>query len=266
MIFFFAVIFLLKIIHVIAILALDKGPAQWYFIRVSSRSYPLLTPRRRRKGLYEHLNSVCFAELVRPLFYFPEVTTISKEALINEEIRAKEVRLIDQNGEQLGIVSIQEAMAKAAEANLDLVNISPNAAPPVCRIMDYGKFRYEQQKKDKEAKKKQKTTELKEMRLGIFIEEHDIDTKAKTVSKFLDDGDKVKISMRFRGREMGYVNKGKETMLSFYSRLSDHGKIEKQPVLEGRNMSMVIAPFSEKEKAARAKAAKAAAEQAQSEQ
>ena len=192
--------------------------------------------------------------------------TISKEALINEEIRAKEVRLIDQNGEQLGIMSTQEALAKAAEANLDLVNISPNAAPPVCRIMDYGKFRYEQEKKLKEAKKKQKTTELKEMRLGIFIEEHDIDTKAKTVSKFLDDGDKVKISMRFRGREMGYVNKGKETMLSFFSRLSDHGKIEKQPILEGRNMSMVVAPFSEKEKAARAKAAKAAAEQAQSEQ
>ena len=168
------------------------------------------------------------------------------------------MRLLDAEGNQLGIVSIQEAMEKAREANQDLVNISPNAAPPVCRIMDYGKYRYEQQKRDKEAKKKQKTTELKEMRLGIFTEAHDLETKATLVSKFLADGDKVKISMRFRGREMGYVNKGKETMLHFCEQLKDIGTIEKQPILEGRNMSMVIAPKSEKEKQKAAKAAKAA--------
>ena len=196
-------------------------------------------------------------------FFIREDKTISKEALINEEIRAKEVRLIDADGTQIGIVSIQEAMAKAHEADLDLVNISPNAAPPVCRIMDYGKFRYDQQKKEKEARKKQKTTEVKEMRLGIFTEEHDLDTKAKLVAKFLEGGDKVKISMRFRGREMGYVNKGRETMLEFVAMVKDYGNIEKQPVLEGRNMSMVIAPKSEKEKQKAAKAAKEAARKAE---
>ena len=200
--------------------------------------------------------------LCTAFFFITEDTTISKEALINEEIRAKEVRLIDADGNQLGIVSIQEAMEKAHEAELDLVNISPNAAPPVCRIMDYGKYRYDQQKREKEAKKKQKTTEVKEMRLGIFTEEHDLDTKAKLVAKFLAGGDKVKISMRFRGREMGYVNKGRETMLDFCTLVKDYGNIEKQPVLEGRNMSMVIAPKSEKEKQKAAKAATLAAEEA----
>ena len=200
--------------------------------------------------------------MLTAFFFITEDTTISKEALINEEIRAKEVRLIDADGNQVGIVSIQEAMEKAHEAELDLVNISPNAAPPVCRIMDYGKYRYDQQKREKEAKKKQKTTEVKEMRLGIFTEEHDLDTKAKLVAKFLSGGDKVKISMRFRGREMGYVNKGRETMLDFVSLVKDYGNIEKQPILEGRNMSMVIAPKSEKEKQKAAKAARLAAEQA----
>ncbi len=195
------------------------------------------------------------------LLNFRRYTTISKEALINEEIRAKEVRLIDRDGNQVGIVPIREAMAMAAEANLDLVNISPNAAPPVCKIMDYGKFRYDQQKKDKEAKKKQKTMEVKEMRLGIFTEAHDLETKAVLVSKFLNGGDKVKISMRFRGREMGYVEKGRETMLKFCEQVAEFGTIEKQPVLEGRNMSMTIAPKSEKEKEKAAKAkAKAEAE------
>jgi len=192
-------------------------------------------------------------------FIFPEDKTISKEALINEEIRAKEVRLLDAEGQQLGIVPIQEALARAAEANLDLVNISPNAAPPVCRIMDYGKYRYDQQKKEKDAKKKQKTMEVKEMRLGIFTEEHDLDTKATLVSKFLAGGDKVKISMRFRGREMGYVEKGRETMIKFCEMVKANGNMEKEPKLEGRNMSVTIAPKSEKEKQKAEKAAKAAA-------
>lgn len=166
------------------------------------------------------------------------------------------------DGTQIGVVPIKEALEKAAEANLDLVNISPNAAPPVCRIMDYGKFRYEQQKKEKEARKKQKTMEVKEMRLGIFTEEHDLETKAKLVAKFLEGGDKVKISMRFRGREMGYVEKGKTTMLEFGKLFTEVGNIEKEPKLEGRNMSMIIGPKSEKEKEKIAKAKKAAAEAA----
>ena len=197
--------------------------------------------------------------------FFTEDRAISKESLINEEIRAKEVRLIDAEGTQVGIVPIAEALAKAAEANMDLVNISPNAAPPVCRIMDYGKFRYEQQKKEKEARKKQKTMEVKEMRLGIFTEEHDLETKAKLVSKFLEGGDKVKISMRFRGREMGYVKKGEETMLNFAGLFAELGNLEKAPKLEGRNMSMILAPKSEREKEKIAKAKKLAAEKAAAE-
>ena len=197
--------------------------------------------------------------------FFTEDRAISKESLINEEIRAKEVRLIDAEGTQVGIVPIQEALARAAEANMDLVNISPNAAPPVCRIMDYGKYRYEQQKKEKEARKKQKTMEVKEMRLGIFTEEHDLETKAKLVAKFLEGGDKVKISMRFRGREMGYVKKSEETMLNFAGLFAELGNLEKAPKLEGRNMSMILAPKSEREKEKIAKAKRLAAEKAAAE-
>ena len=158
------------------------------------------------------------------------------------------MRLIDSEGNQLGVVSIQEARATAEEQNLDLVNISPNAAPPVCKIMDYGKYRYEQQKKEKEARKKQKIIEIKEIRLGIFTEEHDLVTKTNNALKFLNAGDKVKISMRFRGREMGYVSKGRETMLRFCAMVEEIGTIEKHPILEGRNMSMVLAPKSEKDR------------------
>lgn len=201
-----------------------------------------------------------------PLFFILRRSkAISKEALINEEIRAKEVRLIDAEGEQLGVVSIQEALQKAADANLDLVNISPNSAPPVCRIMDYGKYRYDQQKKEKDAKKKQKTMEVKELRLGIFTEDHDLETKAVLAAKFLNGGDKVKVSMRFRGREMGYVEKGKENMLKFFEAIKDHGHIEKNPLLEGRNMTMVIGPKTEKEKEKEARAAKKAAQAAEGE-
>jgi len=206
----------------------------------------------------------------RFFLFYQEDKTISKEALINDQIRAKEVRLIDADGNQIGIVSIKEALAAAQEAGLDLINISPNAAPPVCRIADYGKYRYNQQKREKEAKKKQSTMEVKEMRLGIFTEDHDLETKAKLVSKFLEGGDKVKVSMRFRGREMGHTAKGMETMLSFAEMVAEYGNVEKKPVLEGRNMSMTIAPKTakEKEKAAKAakEAAKAAQETAQSEQ
>jgi translation initiation factor IF-3 len=168
--------------------------------------------------------------------------------LINDRIRAKEVRLIDSDGSQLGIMSIEEARAIAEEQNLDLVNISPNAAPPVCKIMDYGKYRYEQQKKEKEARKKQKVVEVKEIRLGIFTEEHDLITKANRALKFLGAGDKVKVSMRFRGREMGYISKGRETMMRFFDVVSEIGTIEKHPTMEGRNMSMTLAAKTEKDR------------------
>ena len=171
---------------------------------------------------------------------------ISKENQINEEIRASEVRLIDENGEMRGIMSIDDAMALADEANLDLVNISPNAEPPVCKILDYGKYRYELQKKEKQNKKNQKVTEVKEIRLSPSIEDHDVQVKAKTAIKFLKYGDKLKVSLRFRGRERDYVAKGYEVMEAFAELVSEYGVIEKKPKMEGRRMNMFLAPKRDK--------------------
>ena len=159
---------------------------------------------------------------------FGRCNTISKENLINEEIRDKEVRLIDTDGTMLGVMPIEKAMELANEKKLDLVNISPNAKPAVCKILDYGKYRYELQKKEKEAKKKQKTTQVKEIRLSTFIEAHDIQVKAKTAAKFLADGDKVKVGLRFRGRERDYVSKGMDVMNAFAEAVSDVGIIENE--------------------------------------
>ena len=177
---------------------------------------------------------------------FRRCTAISKECLINEEIRDREVRVIDTDGAMLGIMPIEKALDLAAEKKLDLVNISPNAKPAVCKILDYGKYRYELQKKEKEAKKKQKTTQVKEIRLSTFIEEHDIKVKANTALKFLKDGDKVKVSLRFRGREKDYVAKGMAVMQTFADIVSEVGVIEKKPVFEGRSLTMVLGPKPEK--------------------
>ena len=160
---------------------------------------------------------------------------------INEQIRDKEVRLIGEDGEQIGIVSVREAMQMAREADLDLVKISPNAKPPVCKIIDYGKFRYEQMRKDKEAKKKQKVMETKEVRLSPNIDVNDLNTKANQARKFLSKGDKVKVSLRVRGREMAHVNVGKEILDSFYEKLSDIAVVDKPAKLEGRSMVMFLA-------------------------
>lgn len=179
-------------------------------------------------------------------------TTISardnkkNQTQINDEIRADEVRLIDENGEMRGIVSIDEALALAEEADLDLVNISPNADPPVCKILDYGKYRYEQQKKEKNAKKNQHVTEIKEIRLSASIEDHDVEVKAKAASKFLQDGDKVKVSLRFRGRERDYTQLGFDAMKKFAEMVSEYGVIEKEPKMEGRRMNMFLAPKKDK--------------------
>lgn len=172
--------------------------------------------------------------------------TISKENLINEEIRDKEVRVIDSEGSMLGVMPIEQALGLANEKKLDLVNISPNAKPAVCKILDYGKYRYELQKKEKEAKKKQKTTQVKEIRLSTFIEEHDIKVKAKTASKFLADGDKVKVGLRFRGRERDYAAKGMDVMNAFAEAVSDVSVVEKKPVFEGRSLTMVLGPKNDK--------------------
>lgn len=171
-----------------------------------------------------------------------EVLTISKETRINEEIRDKELRVIDETGEMIGIMSRDEALRLAEEKKLDLVNISPNAKPPVCKILDYGKYRYEMQKREKEAKKKQKVTEVKEIRVSTFIEKHDLQVKANNAAKFLKNGDKVKVSLRFKGREKGYANIGEEVMNTFAEAISEVGVIEKKPMLEGRSMIMILAP------------------------
>ena len=171
---------------------------------------------------------------------------ISKENLINEEIRDKELRVIDADGTMVGIMSRDEALELANERKLDLVNISPNANPPVCKILDYGKYRYELQKREKEAKKKQKTTQIKEIRLSTFIENHDINVKANTAAKFLKEGDKVKVSLRFRGRERDYVSKGMDVMNKFADVVSEVGNVEKKPEFEGRSLIMVVAPKTDK--------------------
>ena len=177
-----------------------------------------------------------------PFLIMRRCIPISKENQLNEEIRDKELRIIDEDGTMLGVMSRTEALDLAAERNLDLVNISPNASPPVCKILDYGKYRYELQKKEKEAKKKQKTTEVKEIRLSTFIEDHDIKVKANTASKFLKEGDKLKVSLRFRGRERDYVDKGKDVMTRFAAFLDEVGVIEKPAVFEGRSLTMIMAP------------------------
>ena len=175
-----------------------------------------------------------------------EVLTISKENRINEEIRDKELRVIDDKGEMLGIMSRDEALKLADEKKLDLVNISPNAKPPVCKILDYGKYRCELQKREKEAKKKQKTMTVKEIRLSTFIEDHDIQVKAKTACKFLSDGDKVKVSLRFRGREKDYTARGREVMVKFAEACSEVSTVDKKPSFEGRSLIMFLAPKQDK--------------------
>lgn len=170
----------------------------------------------------------------------------SKELAINEGIKFKEVRVIDSDGSQLGILPIAKALDAAYAKDLDLVNISPNAQPPVCKIMDYGKYRFEQAKREKEAKKNQKTFEIKEIRLGLSIDTHDFETKGNHAIRFLKDGDKVKVSIRFRGRELGHPEIGYDTMERFAQYCADVSVVEKAAKMEGRNMLMFLAPKSGK--------------------
>lgn len=160
--------------------------------------------------------------------------------MINGQIRDKEVRLIGENGEQLGIVSSKDALKLAADAELDLVKIAPKAQPPVCKIIDYGKYKYELARKDKEARKKQKTVEVKEVRLSPNIDTNDLNTKVNNAKKFITKGNKVKVTLRFRGREMAHAYKSKHILDDFAETLSDIASIEKPAKLEGRSMSMVL--------------------------
>jgi len=168
--------------------------------------------------------------------------------MINEQIRDREVRLIGDDGEQLGIMSSRDAQQIADEKRLDLVKISPTAKPPVCKIMNYSKFRFEQSKKEKEAKKKQRTSDMKELRLSPNIDKHDIDVKLKKAIKFLKDGDKVKITIRFRGRELGRTEIAHVILNEFAQNVSDFGTVEKAPKMEARSMAMFLAPKQQQEK------------------
>jgi translation initiation factor IF-3 len=166
--------------------------------------------------------------------------------MINEEIKAKEVRVVGVDGEAIGIMSSDDALKLAYDKGYDLVLMAPQAQPPVCRIMDYGKYRFERDKKEKEAKKKQQVIELKEIQLSCRIDTHDFETKARHAQKFLESGNKVRVVMRFKGREMSHVSIGQEIMAKFEETCNDVGAVDKKPVLDGRIMSMVISPVKNK--------------------
>ena len=186
--------------------------------------------------------------------------------MINEEIQEKEIRLIGSDGEQMGLMSSAEAQKIADEQDLDLVMISPNAKPPVCKIMDYGKYRFEQNKKVKEAKKNQHVMDVKEIRMSPGIGENDFNTKLKNGQKFLADGDRVKVSVRFRGREMAHTNIGENLLRDFAAKCADVANLDKEPKLEGRSMSIFLSPKSQNQLKKEQKAKKQAADNAAAEQ
>ncbi len=167
---------------------------------------------------------------------------INKDLRVNEEIRAREIRLIGSDGRQLGIMPLKEGLRVAMEQGLDLVEVAPHAKPPVCRIMDYGKYKYEQSKREREARKRQKVINIKELKLRPNIEEHDFRVKLKNAMRFLKDGDKVKVTLMFRGREISHAELGQNLCLKFYQELQEHAVLEREPKIEGRNMVMVLAP------------------------
>lgn len=163
-----------------------------------------------------------------------------QETLVNEQIRLAQVQVISDSGEKLGVMSSRDALSKAIERELDLVLVAPNANPPVCKIMNYGKYKFEQAKREKEAKKKQKALEVKELRITPNTEEHDFNFKVKNARKFLESGSKVKITVRFRGRELSYVKLGEDILNKFVEELSDIATPEKKPLLEGKNMFVIL--------------------------
>ena len=174
------------------------------------------------------------------IFYL-EVFYIKQELPTNRQIRAKEVQLIGETGEKLGVISLQDALSKAEEKKLDLVLVAPNSNPPVCKIMNYGKYKFEQAKKEKEARKKQKVLEVKEIRVTPNIEEHDFNFKTKNIRKFIEDGCKVRVTVRFKGRELNNAKMGEAVLNKFIESLEDIATPEKKPLLEGRNMFIILA-------------------------
>ncbi|RKO67631.1 translation initiation factor IF-3 [Desulfofundulus salinus] len=182
---------------------------------------------------------------MRPFLFFinsRRCINITKSFRVNEEIRAREVRVVDPSGNQLGIMPVREALRLAEERQLDLVEIAPQAKPPVCRLMDYGKYKYEQSKREKEARKRQRIINIKEVKLRPSIEEHDFQVKARNAARFLKEGDKVKVTIMFRGREIMHTQLGHQLLLRLAEQVKDLSIIERQPKLEGKNMVMILAP------------------------
>ncbi len=202
-----------------------------------------------------------------PSFYVWRCFSIANTAhQINEDIRDKEVRLVGETGEQLGIMSAQEALAKAEEQELDLVKISPNAVPPVCKLMDYGKYRFEQAKRDKEARKNQHVVEIKEIRMSPGIDVGDFNVKLRNAQKFLGEGNRVKVTVRFRGREMAHTEIGRDLLIKFAEQCADTANMEKDPKLDGRHMSIFLAPKAKEDpKKAKSKPRAPAADEAPAE-
>lgn len=174
-----------------------------------------------------------------------EVLVIARELLINEQIKVKEARVLDENGNQLGIMPLAQARSYAFDHGVDLVLIAPQATPPVCRAMDYGKYRYECDKKEKEAKKKQTVVEIKEVQLSCRIDTHDFETKANHAIRFLRDGNKVRVCLKFKGREMAHQSLGHEILNKFAAACAEYGTVDKKPVLEGRQVTMFLSPVKQ---------------------
>ena len=181
---------------------------------------------------------------------------IALDLMINEEIRDREVRLIDENGEQLGVMPTQKALELAEARGLDLAKIQPTAKPPVCKLMDYDKYRYEQSKRERENRKNQRVVAIKEVQLSATIEENDVLTKAKMATRFLQDGDKVKVSIRFRGRQITHSEIGMKVMQDFAQRCAEVSSVERRPLMDGRHMIMILAPKAAKASFAEKKAAR----------
>ena len=226
------------------------------YARQQSRAAPLSPHSTRACGLNMNASRLEVShfggEALFPLFCFHfgaernygGVFNIStKEMLINDEIKAKEVRVIGPDGEAIGVMPLEAALNSAYDQGYDLVLMAPQATPPVCRIMDYGKYRFERDKKEKEAKKKQQVIELKEIQLSCRIDTHDFETKLRHAKRFLTDGNKVRVVMRFKGREMSHISIGQEIMKKFQDECSELGAVDKAPVLDGRFMSMVVTPL-----------------------
>ena len=200
---------------------------------------------------------------LHPLIFIWRCIDINTELQINEEIRDREVRLIGADGAQLGIVPLRRALELAEEAELDLVKIVPNAQPPVCKLMDYDKHRYEQAKREKELRKNQKVIEIKEVQLSATIGENDVAIKARNAVKFLQEGNKVKVSIRFRGRQITHTDIGMQVMNDFSERVKEYAVIERRPTMEGRNMLMILAPNTADKSSKAERPAKAARPQPQ---